>query len=77
MAKKKETTGTKPEKLKVLTTSEVPKAENKPKKLGVISSGDLVRPPKIKAAKSYKPSKDTIITTADMKPRKWKNVPKL
>ena len=77
MARKKETTSSKPQKLKVLTTSEVPKVKEKEKKLDVISSSDLKRPPKIKAAKSYKPSEDTIITTGIMKPRKWKDVPKL
>jgi len=77
MARKKEATETKPEKLKVLTTSEVPKAANKKEGLNIITSSDLVRPPEIKAKKSYKPSEDTIITTADMKPRKWKDVPKL
>ena len=77
MARKKETTNSKPEKLKVLTTSEIPKAQNKEKKLDVITSSDLKRPPKTKAAKSYKPSEDTIITTGTMKPRKWKDVPKL
>ena len=74
MAKKKEA---KSEKLKTLTTNEgIPKAEIKPKKLKVITTTDLPRPRKIKAAKSYKPGENTVITTGDFKPRKFKDMNK-
>jgi len=75
MAKKKEM---KPEKLKTLTTNEgVPKPKVKPKKLDVITTTDLPRPRKIKVAKSYKPSENTVITTGNFKPRKFKDMAKL
>ena len=75
MAKKKEM---KPEKLESVTTNKgIPKAKAKPEKLNVITISNLSRPPKIKAAKSYKPGENTIITTGDMKPRKWKDISKL
>jgi len=74
MAKKKEA---KSEKLKTLTTNEgIPKAEAKPEKRKVITTTDLPRPQKTKPKKPYKRGEDTVITTGDFKPRKFKDMRK-
>ena len=73
MAKKKESS-VKSEKLKTLTTNEgIPKVKVKPKKLGIIEVKDIPKQPQPKAAKSYKPGDNVIITTGDFKPRKFKD----
>ena len=73
MAKKKEKSA-KPEKLKMVTTNkDIPKADVKPKKLGIIEVKDIPKQPQPKVAKSYKPGENTVIMTGDFKPRKFKD----
>jgi len=67
----------KPEKLDVLTIDEgIEKAVGEKKDLGVITTSDLPAPQRIKS-KPHDPLDDIMITTADFKPRKFRDMKKL
>lgn len=68
----------KPEKLETLVINEdLEDPDCKKEDLGLITTGDLPVPKRGKAAKSYDPGEDVMITTADFKPRKIKDSQKL